>query len=151
MKPQKAMCVEAFSDYAPLGRFAVRDMRQTVAVGVIKEVTKRDAGVKATKSAQKAGGGKKKWIASELENSPRGILCNLADSPTAQKPNPTIKCPYSNHKTSNNINAGLTVMCPPKSSFNVAKLLVLFSLTVWLLRSKIHRKEFRRKKPTDGH
>merc|ERR1711881_585758 len=33
MKPSKPMCVEAFSDYAPLGRFAVRDMRQTVAVG----------------------------------------------------------------------------------------------------------------------
>jgi elongation factor 1-alpha len=40
--PQKPMCVEAFSDYAPLGRFAVRDMRQTVAVGVIKAVEKKD-------------------------------------------------------------------------------------------------------------
>jgi len=61
MVPQKAMCVEAFSDYAPLGRFAVRDMRQTVAVGVIKEVTKRDSSSKMTKSAQKAtGGGAKK-------------------------------------------------------------------------------------------
>ena len=40
--PSKPMCVEAFSDYAPLGRFAVRDMRQTVAVGVIKSVNKRD-------------------------------------------------------------------------------------------------------------
>ena len=39
--PQKPMVVEAFSSYAPLGRFAVRDMRQTVAVGVIKEVTKK--------------------------------------------------------------------------------------------------------------
>jgi elongation factor 1-alpha len=53
--PQKAMCVEAFSDYAPLGRFAVRDMRQTVAVGVIKTVEKKDpaaakgAGAKAAK------------------------------------------------------------------------------------------------------
>merc|ERR1712225_296 len=36
MVPTKPMCVEAFSDYPPLGRFAVRDMRQTVAVGVIK-------------------------------------------------------------------------------------------------------------------
>jgi elongation factor 1-alpha len=26
--PSKPMCVEAFTDYAPLGRFAVRDMRQ---------------------------------------------------------------------------------------------------------------------------
>lgn len=59
--PSKPMCVEPFSDYAPLGRFAVRDMRQTVAVGVIKEVTKEEekAG-KTTKAAQKAAGGKKK-------------------------------------------------------------------------------------------
>ncbi|KAE9546460.1 hypothetical protein FO519_008918, partial [Halicephalobus sp. NKZ332] len=48
-------------DYAPLGRFAVRDMRQTVAVGVIKAVDKTEAGTgKVTKSAQKAAGGKKK-------------------------------------------------------------------------------------------
>jgi elongation factor 1-alpha len=38
--PTKPLCVESFSDYPPLGRFAVRDMRQTVAVGVIKAVTK---------------------------------------------------------------------------------------------------------------
>jgi elongation factor 1-alpha len=40
LQPTKPMCVEAFSEYAPLGRFAVRDMRVTVAVGVIKAVTK---------------------------------------------------------------------------------------------------------------
>jgi len=38
--PSKGMCVESFSTYPPLGRFAVRDMRQTVAVGVIKSVVK---------------------------------------------------------------------------------------------------------------
>merc|ERR1711976_846342 len=60
MKPSKPMCVEAFTDYAPLGRFAVRDMRQTVAVGVIKKVEKLEGkGGKVTKSAQKAGGKKK--------------------------------------------------------------------------------------------
>lgn len=36
--PSKPMCVESFSEYPPLGRFAVRDMRQTVAVGVIKVI-----------------------------------------------------------------------------------------------------------------
>ncbi|KAG7691317.1 hypothetical protein KL951_005395, partial [Ogataea haglerorum] len=34
MIPSKPMCVETFTEYPPLGRFAVRDMRQTVAVGV---------------------------------------------------------------------------------------------------------------------
>ncbi len=44
--PNKPMCVEAFSDYPPLGRFAVRDMKQTVAVGVIKSVEKKTPAAK---------------------------------------------------------------------------------------------------------
>merc|ERR1739844_489176 len=56
MLPSKPMCVEAFTEYPPLGRFAVRDMRQTVAVGVIKSVEKSEgSGGKTTKSAMKAG------------------------------------------------------------------------------------------------
>ena len=54
--PQKPMVVEPFSQYAPLGRFAVRDMRQTVAVGVIKEVTKKQQ----KKPGEKVAGGKGK-------------------------------------------------------------------------------------------
>lgn len=42
IKPTKPMCVETFTEYPPLGRFAVRDMKQTVAVGVIKEVVKKE-------------------------------------------------------------------------------------------------------------
>lgn len=53
MIPSKPMCVESFSDYPPLGRFAVRDMKQTVAVGVIKTVEKAEAAGKVTKSAAK--------------------------------------------------------------------------------------------------
>jgi len=41
LTPTKPMCVEVFSEYPPLGRFAVRDMKQTVAVGVIKAVEKK--------------------------------------------------------------------------------------------------------------
>jgi len=55
MVPSKPMCVEPFAQYPPLGRFAVRDMRQTVAVGVIKTVEKAEAGGgKVTKAAEKA-------------------------------------------------------------------------------------------------
>jgi len=52
--PSKPMCVEAFSDFPPLGRFAVRDMRQTVAVGVIKSTTAKEVSGNVTKAAQKA-------------------------------------------------------------------------------------------------
>ena len=51
--PSKPMVVESFKEYPPLGRFAVRDMRQTVAVGVIKKVEKVE-GVKGGKKAGKS-------------------------------------------------------------------------------------------------
>jgi len=55
MIPSKPMCVESYQEYPPLGRFAVRDMRQTVAVGVIKSVEKTDGKAgKVTKAAEKA-------------------------------------------------------------------------------------------------
>lgn len=51
--PSKPMCVESYSEYPPLGRFAVRDMRQTVAVGVIKSVEKTSGKAgKVTKGKQ---------------------------------------------------------------------------------------------------
>jgi elongation factor 1-alpha len=55
LAPSKPMSVETFTDFPPLGRFAVRDMRQTVAVGVIKAVKPKEGGSgKTTKAAEKA-------------------------------------------------------------------------------------------------
>uniref|UniRef100_A0A7R9VE10 Elongation factor 1-alpha n=1 Tax=Pseudictyota dubia TaxID=2749911 RepID=A0A7R9VE10_9STRA len=47
--PQRPLVVESFKEFPPLGRFAVRDMRMTVAVGVIKSVEKRGIGEKPKK------------------------------------------------------------------------------------------------------
>jgi len=61
LTPSKPMCVESFTEYPPLGRFAVRDMRQTVAVGVIKSVAKKSGpstGKAAAKTAPAKGGKK---------------------------------------------------------------------------------------------
>lgn len=52
MVPQKPMVVEPFADFAPLGRFAIRDMKRTVAVGIIKEVEYKEPG-----SGKDGGGG----------------------------------------------------------------------------------------------
>lgn len=41
MVPTKGMVVETFAEFPPLGRFAVRDMKRTVAVGIIKTVDKK--------------------------------------------------------------------------------------------------------------
>jgi elongation factor 1-alpha len=42
IKPTKTVCVENFKEYPPLGRFAIRDMKQTIGVGVIKTVNKKE-------------------------------------------------------------------------------------------------------------
>ena len=55
MVPGQTFCVESFSSFCPLDCFAVHNMRQTLAVGVIKAVDKKTAGAgKVTESAQKA-------------------------------------------------------------------------------------------------
>merc|ERR1711916_137359 len=38
LEPQRPLVVECYKEFPPLGRFAVRDMRMTVAVGVIQKV-----------------------------------------------------------------------------------------------------------------
>jgi elongation factor 1-alpha len=53
MEPSKAMVVESFSEFPPLGRFAVRDMKQTVAVGVVKETQKKERSAAGGKDKKK--------------------------------------------------------------------------------------------------
>lgn len=55
--PQKGMVVETFALFAPLGRFAVRDMKRTVAVGIIKSTIKKEK--KETKKGGAAAAKKK--------------------------------------------------------------------------------------------
>jgi elongation factor 1-alpha len=59
MEPTKPLCCEAFAAYPPLGRFAVRDMKQTVAVGVIKSTNKKDPNKKEEKGGKKGTESKK--------------------------------------------------------------------------------------------
>ena len=41
IKPLKPVVVEKFSEFPPLGRFAIRDMGQTVAAGIVLDVVKK--------------------------------------------------------------------------------------------------------------
>lgn len=62
--PSKPLVVETYSEYPPLGRFAVRDMKKTVAVGIVKAVEKKVEGkgkvTKAATAAAKKEAAKKK-------------------------------------------------------------------------------------------
>lgn len=101
------------------GRFAVRDMRQTVAVGVIKSVEKKSAsGGKVTKSAQKAD--KKKWT-SLLD-----IKCKVLSSQQRRR-RPTLSL--------------LLSCCHALPSLRHSPV-----IKDWLKMIKVHRKSFRRKR-----
>jgi elongation factor 1-alpha len=68
--PKRPLCVEPFEKFPAMGRFAIRDMKTAVAVGIIKEVVHRNAiggaamgsgsGAKKPTGAKKAEGAKKK-------------------------------------------------------------------------------------------
>ena len=51
--PKKPICVEKFSEYPLLGRFAITDLQQTVAVGMVQSIVKKINPGKYTKSARK--------------------------------------------------------------------------------------------------
>ena len=41
IKPTRSIVIEKFGDFPQLGRFAIRDMGQTVAAGVVLDITKK--------------------------------------------------------------------------------------------------------------
>jgi len=53
LTPTKPMCLEAYGNFAPLGRFAVRDMRHTVAVGIVKKVQFKEEAPEPTGKTKK--------------------------------------------------------------------------------------------------
>jgi elongation factor 1-alpha len=65
LTPTKPMCLEAYSDFAPLGRFAVRDMRHTVAVGIVKKTQFKDQAPEPTGKTKK---GLPKFTAEDDQN-----------------------------------------------------------------------------------
>merc|ERR1719199_1321049 len=53
LTPSKPMCLESYSNFAPLGRFAVRDMRHTVAVGIVKKTQFKEEAPEPTGKTKK--------------------------------------------------------------------------------------------------
>jgi elongation factor 1-alpha len=41
IKPLRPLAIESYSEIPQLGRFAIRDMGSTIAVGVVKQVTEK--------------------------------------------------------------------------------------------------------------
>jgi len=118
-----------------LGRFAVRDMRQTVAVGVIKSVVKKEAAGKETKSAKKAAG--KKWLDA------RQRLCPVDEV------NPSTFHPSSFRqivKTTKSICSVVLFVINTFASSDKLRYAAAFvqMATIWI--GTVHRKHFRRKK-----
>eukprot|EP00831_Metopus_contortus_P039770 TRINITY_DN3114_c0_g1_i1.p1 TRINITY_DN3114_c0_g1~~TRINITY_DN3114_c0_g1_i1.p1 ORF type:complete len:224 (-),score=19.83 TRINITY_DN3114_c0_g1_i1:76-747(-) len=74
--PLKPLCVETFKNYPALGRFVVRDLRRTVAVGVVRSVEKVKGIPTTIESTIKVEEGKNQFYVVLL--CPRGglIFCN---------------------------------------------------------------------------
>jgi len=47
-QPIKKLCLEKYTDIPEMGRFAVRDMGRTVAVGIVKDIDVGTAAVEKT-------------------------------------------------------------------------------------------------------
>lgn len=86
LEPTKPLCVESFTEYPPLGRFAVRDMKTTVAVGVIKNVIHEEKGVDNHNTAGKQKDSKM----SSNKTKSKKELAKTTDVPTHGKKHHTL-------------------------------------------------------------
>lgn len=44
--PSKPFCLEIFKEFPPLGRFAIRDMKRTIGVGIVKDIVKKPISIR---------------------------------------------------------------------------------------------------------
>ena len=92
MEPQKPFVCETFSTYPSLGRFVVRDMKNTVAIGIIKEINRK----KENKNIVKKENNKKEEDKIGINN--KEITQNMKNQ------NSEIKNNNEGNENSNNIN-----------------------------------------------
>ncbi|XP_061172013.1 elongation factor 1-alpha 1-like [Saccostrea echinata] len=100
----KPICVETFFDYPSLGRIILRDLKQTIAVGVVVKVTKSN--IKDMKSLLKTQAEEKaadETEIDELKNKSEGYdsLMSLSNN---MKNKDTIDCIHSNVKSECSLN-----------------------------------------------
>mmetsp|Transcript_110126 Transcript_110126/g.322193 ORF Transcript_110126/g.322193 Transcript_110126/m.322193 type:complete len:565 (+) Transcript_110126:180-1874(+) len=89
LRPEAPMCVEPFSEYPPLGRFAVRDQKTTVAVGVVQQVDRAALPARGTAAKSTALRCKPAKVKSTLRSKDHGRLGDR-DSDHVRKPAPAV-------------------------------------------------------------
>lgn len=87
-RPQEPMCVEPFSEYPPLGRFAVRDQKTTIGIGVVQQVEQAltppwTPSAKATAPRVKTSAGSKEFHGAGAHRSARCVAPAASINPFA--------------------------------------------------------------------
>merc|ERR1712038_1952967 len=145
MVPSKPMCVEAFSDYAPLERFAVRDMRHRSCrchQGRHQEGGHRWQGHQGCPEGRQEVKAIYRRVQDSLDVG-QVVVPDEAKQPPVVTTCTTAKPTKQRTEESEEPRQNITTHPTPK--LDITEKLVQITLSIWLLRSKLHRKEFRRK------
>ena len=101
--PQKPLVVETYKNYPPLGRFTVRDMKMTVAIGVITEI-KRKNYMKEIQNYKIKDNQNSEKKEEEIEESKKQIFVNdINNEIQIKKKNERIKAQIINQKEESKI------------------------------------------------